>query len=84
MKGWTFRMLQDSSTRCGLSGRWNQGGQLQRGVDIGDSPHDNYLINWHSKNGQFGTWCQGKAAMNSHMQILASKEATRQEGAGDA
>ena len=83
VKGWTFGMLQESIVRCGLSGRWQQGGQLERGVYIGDSPHGNYLINWHAKKGGSGTWwCQGKAAMNIHMQILASMEAARQDGAG--
>ena len=59
-------MLHESIAKFGLNGRWKKGGQLQRVIYINEQPHGNYLINWDSKNGRFGTWwCQCKASMNT-------------------
>ena len=79
VRGWSMEMLQAAIQHCNLPGMWRQGGQLHRGIFEGISEHGHFIINWHS-----GTWwCQGKAARQVHMQLIAS-EAARQEGARDA
>ena len=79
VRGWSMDMLQAAIEHCNLPGVWRQGGQLHRGVFGGLSAHGHFVINWQS-----GTWwCQGKAAQQVHMQLLASEEA-RRHGARDA
>ena len=79
VRGWSPLMLEEAIHRCNLPGGWRQGGQINRGVFEGVSEQGHFIINWHA-----GTWwCQGKAARQVHMQLIAA-EAARLNGAGGA
>ena len=72
--------LQIAIRHCCLPGAWREGGQLHNEVFEGVSEHGHLMIKWHS-----GTWwCQGKVAMQVHIQLIASQDTARRDGAQDA